>query len=187
MKRLVLLFLIAVGYAQHPTPTVNDRVEYTSEYTVAGASANQIMNAVKAWLLVHATVNTDHGMVDDMVNDTYSGKFYMKVQGLNGLTDKVAKGDITYTLELQAFEGRYLLKLYRFETTEPIRSKTLAQKYMLDYAGWKKEYTTGLSGEERMQRNYQKYQEESEEALRLIHLTVEKNLKELTDYVANNH
>lgn len=185
---LPLLQAAAQDQPTYPTPVnAQGHVLYQREVDVQGVSANRLLNAAKAWLLVNGTINPDMGMVDDMVNDLYSGRFYLRVQGLNTVTDKVAKGDITFTLQINAYDGKYTVKLEKFAATDPLRAKPLHERYMLNYEDWKREYTIGLSSEEKRQEMYRTYQAESQDALKKIDLAVHNWLDQLVSYTRNNN
>jgi hypothetical protein len=159
------------------------QVVYTQEVLLPGVSASRILNATKAWLFLNVTP-VEGTLNDDMANQVFSGKFFLVAQGVSTLTGRLSKGDFTYILQLLAFDGRYVLRLHTFRTTDPIKPQTLNEKYMLDYEAWKAASTFGLLSEEKLQPRYKKYSEESLDALHHIDVAVRKVMRLLTDYIA---
>jgi hypothetical protein len=149
----------------------HEQVVYTQEVQLPGVSAARILNATKAWLFLNVTP-VEGSLNDDMANQVFSGKFFLVAQGVSTLTGRLSKGDFTYLLQLLAFDGRYILKLHTFRTTDPIKAQTLNEKYMLDYEGWKAASTFGLLSEEKLEPRYKKYREESLDALHHIDVAV---------------
>ncbi|MBX3102128.1 MAG: hypothetical protein KF690_06450 [Bacteroidetes bacterium] len=185
-----MLSLLGAGrQPQQPTWPVpldgQGQVVYSQEVTVPGYGPKRILNAVKGWLLANASP-VEGTLNDDMAHDVFSGKFYLVAQGVSTLTGKLSKGDFTYVLEVQAFEGRYLLRLHTIRTTDPLKTQTLNEKYMLTYEQWKEANTFGLLSEEKLRPRYKKYQDESLDALTHIDVALRKIMRSITEYVASN-
>ncbi|MFN8923267.1 MAG: hypothetical protein ACK5XP_10120, partial [Sphingobacteriia bacterium] len=188
---LLCVALAAVAHAQTDTQKSFEELTsgaYRQELILPGKAPNQLLNATKAWLYVNARLAENSGLIDDMENDLFVGRYVLKLEGQKDLLERLSKNRVEFTLQLNAYAGKCELRLDKFTEIDALNSKTLKDQYLLSYESWKKEnaVTLSLASEERKQAGYLKYQQESQKALEQIDAAVQLMIQKLTEYLKHN-